>query len=167
MEARRFIKNNPEDLAAYIKSLTSGLVVFDGRPGSGKTYLANAMAKRIPCAAVDADAFLVRKQGQFLGALKRDGLRSAIETAFRTAPVLVLSSVCGRQVVEATKLQAAAFVWIEKTSLPQLEIALRDFADDYDADAPVDELRKEVEAYIKAYKAREQPQVVYLNAPPD
>ena len=30
-----------------------------------------------------------------------------------------------------------------------------------------EELRKEVEAYINAYKAREQPQVAYLNAPPD
>jgi hypothetical protein len=109
----------------------------------------------------------VRKQGQFLGALKLDGLRSAIEAGLGAAPLVVLSSVCGRQVVEQTKLQAAAFVWIEKTSLPQLEVALRDFADDYDADEPVDELRKEVEAYIKAYKAREHPDVVYVNAPPD
>jgi glycosyltransferase involved in cell wall biosynthesis len=163
MPARRFIKNDPEEFAAYMKSLASGPVVFDGRSGSGKTYLANAMAKPIPRAAVDADAFLVRKQGQFIGALKPDGLRSAIEAAFRTAPLVVLSTVCGRQVVAQTKLQADAFVWIERTSLPQLAIALRDFADDYDADAPVDELRKEVEAYIKAYKAREQPDVVYLS----
>jgi hypothetical protein len=167
MAVRRFIKNDPEELASYIRSLERGLIVFDGRSGSGKTYLANAMANGVPCAAVDADAFLVRKQGQFLRALKVDGLRSAIEAAFRAAPLVVLSSVCGRQVIEQSKLQAATFVWIERTSLPQLEIALRDFADDHDADAPIDELRKEVEAYIKAYKAREQPQVAYLNAPPD
>jgi hypothetical protein len=43
MATRRFIKGQPEELAAHIKSLGRGLVVFDGRPGSGKTYLADDM----------------------------------------------------------------------------------------------------------------------------
>ena len=51
MATRRFIKANPEELAIYIKSLARGLVVFDGRPGSGKTYLAEKMARRVGCAS--------------------------------------------------------------------------------------------------------------------
>ena len=55
MATRHFIRNKPEELAAHIQSLGRGLVVFDGRPGSGKTHLANAMARRIGGKSADAD----------------------------------------------------------------------------------------------------------------
>jgi len=68
--------------------------------------------------------------------------------------------------VKKVGVPAAAFVWIERTSMTIIDIAVRDFADDFLADEPLadDALRQEVEAYIKAHDARGR---VYFNAPPD
>jgi hypothetical protein len=163
----RFIENDPDELAAYVRSQEKGLIVFDGRTGNGKSYLASEMAKLVPCTSVDADEFLIRKTSKFVRALKLDELRDRIEAGFATSPLVVLSSVCGRQVVEKAMLPAGAFVWIERTSLTCLAIDRRDFAGDHNADAPDDEARGEIEAYIKTYNARGRPDLVYLNAPPD
>ena len=40
----QFIENDPGLLATHIASLGDGLVVFDGRPGAGKSYLARTTA---------------------------------------------------------------------------------------------------------------------------
>jgi hypothetical protein len=163
----RFIENDPDQLADYVRSQEKGLIVFDGRTGNGKTYLASEMAKRVPCASVDADEFLIRKTGKFVGALKLNELRDRIEVGFAKFPLVVLSSVCARQVVARAMRRASAFVWIERTSLTCLSIDRRDFAGDHNADEPDDEARWEIEAYIKAYNARASADLVYLNAPPD
>jgi Shikimate kinase len=164
-----FIKNDPAALAAYIESLGQGLILFDGRPSAGKTTLAKAMAARLGCGVLDGDAFLVRKQDKFVGALKTDALREQIEASLVAAPLALLSTVCAREVVTKVGVPAASFVWIERTSPTLLDIAERDFADDFDADQPLpdDKLRQEVEAYIKAHDARGRADKVYFNAPPD
>jgi hypothetical protein len=165
----RFIKNDPAALAAYIESLGHGLILFDGRPSAGKTTLAKAMTARLRCGALDGDAFLVRKQDQFIGALRHEALRERIEASLAVTPLVLLSTVCARAVVTKVGLPAAAFVWIERTSETLIDIAERDFADDFDADQPLpdDKLRQEVEAYIKAHDARGGADLVYLNAPPE
>ena len=61
----RFIKNDPEELAAYVMSLERGLVVFDGRPTAGKTYLATAIGKRFPCAAATRMPLSSATRGHF------------------------------------------------------------------------------------------------------
>jgi hypothetical protein len=162
----QFIKNDLAALADYIVAFGRGLIMFDGRPGGGKTHLANDMAKRVRCSVVDGDDFVVRKQGQFVGALKVEALRERIEANLAASPPVLLSTVCARDVAAKVGVQAASVVWIERTSLPQLDIAVRDFADDYDADEPLDDdtLRQEVEAYITAHDARGRADVVYFNA---
>jgi Shikimate kinase len=165
----RFIKNDPAALAAYIKSLGQGLVLFDGRPTAGKTTLAKQMATRLRCGVVDGDAFVIRKQGQFISALKIADLRQSIESALVATPLVLLSTVCAREVATKIDMGPVSWVWIERTSLTLLEIAVRDFADDFDADQPAadDTLRQEVEAYIKAHDARGRADKVYFNAPPE
>lgn len=165
----RFIKNNPDELAAYVQSLGQGLILFDGRPSAGKTTLAEEMAKRIRCSVIDGDAFVVRKQDQFIAALKVDALRARIEASLAAARLVLLSTVCAQEVAKRVGVRSTSWVWIERTSPMQLDIAVRDFDDDYDADQPLDEdkLRQEVEAYIKAHHARGQADKVYVNAPPD
>ena len=162
----RFIRNDPAVLAAYIEWLGRGLILVDGRPTAGKTHLGKEMAARIRCGVIDGDALVVRKQDQFIGALKADALRERIETSLAATSLVVLSTVCAREVVKKVGVPAAAFVWIERTSMTIIDIAVRDFADDFLADEPLadDALRQEVEAYIKAHDARGR---VYFNAPPD
>lgn len=160
-----FIENDPARLAQYLSSLGRGLVVFDGRPGAGKTHLTREMERQIRCKSIDADCcFLVPDQKKFVGALILEPMRLCIEVHLARTPLVVLSTVCAREVVEKAKLPARAFVWVERTSLACMQIDRRDFAGDHNADAPVSELHKEVEAYVAAYEARMRPDAVYLNA---
>jgi hypothetical protein len=135
----RFIKNDPDALATHIESLGQGLILFDGRPTAGKTHLAKAMAERARCSFIDGDDVVVRKQGQFIGALKIEALRECIEASLAATPLVLLSTVCAREVATKLDVRPASWVWIERTSPTQLDIAVRDFADDYDADEPLAE----------------------------
>jgi hypothetical protein len=166
----RFIDNDPEELASYIKSLERGLVVFDGRDGNGKTYMAYQMQRRLPCKAIDADCcFLVPKQDEFVGALLLEQMRSCLEAHLARTPLVVLSTLCGREVVERAGLDATAFVWIERVDENQRHAARDWYADDRGANPVIEggpprgPLLDELEHYVEAYKAREQPDVVFLN----
>jgi hypothetical protein len=162
--------NDPEELASYVKSLERGLVVFDGRDGNGKTYLAEKMQKLIACKAIDADCcFLVPRQDKFVGALLLEQLRNCIEAHLAKTPLVVLSTLCGREVVERAGLQARAFVWIERLDPDQRDTARTWYAEDRGANViieggpPRGPLLDELETYVEAHKARERPDVVYLN----
>lgn len=160
-----FIENDPAQLAHYVSSLERGLVVFDGRPGAGKTHLGREMERRIRCKSIDADCcFLVPDQKKFVGALILEPMLHCIEAHLARTPLVVLSTVCAREVAEKAKLAVRAFIWVERTSLACLQVDRRDFADDHNADEPFSELHREVEAYVKAYNARQRPDAVYLNA---
>jgi hypothetical protein len=125
------------------------------------------MARRLGCSVVDVDKFLPAPEDNpkraFVDALRIADLRRAIEDG---GPLVLMSGVCARQVVERLGLTAAAFVWIERASSVRLDQISRDFFD-YDdlADTPSQHpLYKEVEAYIVARNARLRPDVIYLNA---
>jgi hypothetical protein len=143
--------------------------LFDGRPSAGKTTLAKEMAARIRCGVLDGDDYIVPDQRRFVDVLKTEALRERIEASLAATPLVVLSTACAREVAIKVDVRPASWVWIEKTSLTLLDIAVRDFADDFDADQPFaeDTLRQEVEAYIKAHDARGRADKVYVNAPPD
>jgi hypothetical protein len=101
--------------------------------------------------------------------LKIEALRERIEASLAARPLVLLPTVCAREVATKVDMHPASWVWIERTSLTLLDIAGRDFADDFDADEPPDDdtLRQEVEVYIKAYDARGRADKVCINAPPD
>ena len=160
-----FIVDDPALLAVCIAitALGGGLIVFDGRPNAGKTSPAQEMAKELGGTFVDVDDYRERDLGMFLGALRIDELRRALEGA--ALPVL-FSSVCAWQVIEKLRLSAAVVIWVEQASQQRLGQAQRDFSLDDNADLPDQSpLHKEVEAYVAAYNARMRPDVVvYLNA---
>jgi hypothetical protein len=51
-----------------------------------------------------------------IGALKAEALRERIETSLAATPLVLLSTVCAREVVMKVGVVAASFVWIERTS---------------------------------------------------
>jgi hypothetical protein len=158
------IANDSTVLSIYAAiTALDGLIVFDGRLNAGKTYIAQEMARKLGGTAVDADDYLERDLGMFLGALRIHELRRALEDS---KPPVLFSSVCARQVIEKLGLRPAGIVWVEQVSVQRLEQARRDFALDDTADLPEQSpLHKEVQAYIAAYDARMRPDVVvYLNA---
>jgi hypothetical protein len=90
------------------------------------------MARRIGCKSADADRdFLDHNRGMFIGALRFAEIRSLLTASLASSPLVMFSTVCARQAIEAAKLSAAAFIWVEKTSLVLIDIVERDF-DDYD-----------------------------------
>jgi hypothetical protein len=166
----RFIHSDREKLAAYISSIENGLVVFDGRNGNGKTYMARQMQRQLRCKALDVDCcFLVPDQKQFVGALLLDEMRACVEAHLARTPLVVLSTICGREVIQRAKLQAKAFVWIEHIPTENRDDAHAWFAADRDLNRAVEggrprgPLLDELENYVEAHKAREQPDVVYFN----
>jgi hypothetical protein len=100
----RFIKNDPAALAAHIESLKNGLILFDGRPTAGKTHLAKEITSRLGCGVLDGDAFIVRKQDQFIGALKADTLREEITAALAARPRKGMFEIANPQANYALKL---------------------------------------------------------------
>jgi hypothetical protein len=161
----QFIENDRGLLVTHIATLGDGLVAFDGRSGAGKSYLARTTAKRLGCTFVDGDDYLVGDKGMFVGAIRIDDLRRAIELA--TASTVLLATVCARHVVDRVGLPIVAMIWVEQASLVRLDQIRRDYFD-YDENADTGRrhpLYKEVEAYIAACDARRTPDVVYLNAP--
>jgi hypothetical protein len=112
----RFIKNDPAELAAYIRSLQRGLVVFDGQMGVGKNHMAEVVGERVPCDWLDADDCVVPLKRKYVGALKAHVLRDCIEKNFVTSPLVVLAGLCGRQVVKRAKLSPRCLRVDRKTS---------------------------------------------------
>ncbi len=169
----RFVKDDPDELADYIAGIGSGLIAFDGRCTAGKTSLARDMAGRCNCTAVDVDRFhpattdddfIEARKEPFANAIRIDDLRRTIEAG---GPLVLLSGVCARQVVERLKISAAAFVWVQTASLLRLDQMCRDFLE-YDEDAGVRPTKHsnymEVQDYIDAHDARRRADVVYMNA---
>ena len=108
-------QERPRSTTAHIESLGQGLILFDGRPSAGKTTLAKAMAARIRCGVVDGDDFIVRDQRRFVCALKTDALRERIEASLAATPLVMLSTVCAREV--ATKVDAARLLGLDRKDL--------------------------------------------------
>jgi hypothetical protein len=83
-----------------------------------KTYMAREMQRRLRCKAIDADCcFLVPDQTHFVGALLLDQMRDCIDAHLAKTPLVALSTICGREVVQQARLQAKAFAWIERVDL--------------------------------------------------
>ncbi|MCA0246290.1 MAG: ATP-binding protein [Proteobacteria bacterium] len=166
----QFIENDQTSLAEYVRSIGRGLILFDGRPAAGKTYLAKCVARRLGCPTLDGDTFLLGNGKPFMSQLEFDKLGVAIDNGLAGSPLLLLSSAFARAVADRLKRQPAAVVWIEEVSAEMLDIA-RECYDDDDIsanDAVIGGVERprlltEVEEYTVTYNARLSPDRVYLN----
>jgi hypothetical protein len=158
------------DLANYISSCSDRLIVFDGRCQAGKTTIMTAMSKELRLPAIDGDKFLVPEFGRrrpFIETLQLDELKAEIEQALRLSDVVLLATVCARQVVNMAGLPKATFIYVERTSSTLLEVHKRDFDDDFDApnpDGSEHPLHWEVEDYHRSeYAPRTLADAVYFS----
>jgi hypothetical protein len=154
------IENDPEKLTNYIRSIGRGLIVFDGRSGAGKTPLAEDIAKRMQMRGIDADPFVRENEDDiFVGALNLNELRARINASLASSPLVLLSTIMGRQVVEQLSIPAAAFVWVE---------SIDDYRDPPEVvvmvGVKVPPLRAAVQGYMRTYNARDRADILYVNA---
>ena len=167
MPARRFIKNDPQELAEYLSAIGRGLVAFDGWPAAGKSTLAMEMASRVGGAVVDenypkiSDADFLEKKGQ----LRIDEMRRDIDAG---GTLVFLPIVCARQVLEQLQMSATAAVWVHWAGHCDLDWLGRYF---FDLDDPGPNLGKgsrlkaECQSYVDSHhQPKRSADVIYLNA---
>jgi hypothetical protein len=104
--------DDPKMLADYLAAIPSGLVVLDGFPAAGKSTLTRGMANDLCREYVDVDCFLTQKLGIFVGAVKYDDLTKRIDEAFLKSAVVLLASLCAKDVVERTGFTNVTFVYV-------------------------------------------------------
>jgi MoxR-like ATPase len=103
-------------LADLIKQVSSGLVTFDGCDGAGKTYLARQIGQALDLPPIDLDTYLEKDQGEFVGALRMDELKRDIEEALGRSPVVLVSGICMRRVLEEIDRRAALTVYVQRNT---------------------------------------------------
>jgi hypothetical protein len=166
----QFIENGPDQLADYVASIGRGLIIFDGRLGSGKTYLARLVAQQLGYQRLDGDDFLLGNSQPFMTQLDFGKLAAAIDAGLLASPVLLLSTAFAHAVAEEIKRVPAAVVWVEDVSVATLDAARANYADDIFANEGTiggvqrPSLYSQVEDYITSYRARFIADRVYLNA---
>lgn len=116
MSLKRTDVRSVSELEGLLKSVTSGLVTFDGCDGAGKTYLARQIASAMGLTSIDLDCYLVKETGNFVSALRLDELTCAIGAALARSPVVLLSGVCMRQVLEAIDRSDSMYVYVQRNT---------------------------------------------------
>jgi hypothetical protein len=166
------ITDNPAALADLLAALGRGLVVFDGCPAAGKTTLMRDMAARLDCKAFDADAYLNRKQGTFVNALRFDELGTVIRNV-ATSSLVLMASLCARQVIERLGLSGVTFVYVQRNSSVGLAADLDDLDAETDENIPdpielnlMTALYREVRAYHTRYRPFHNANLVYVRTSP-
>ena len=166
---RAVITDNPAALADLLAALGGGLVVFDGCPAAGKTTLMRDVAARLHCKAFDADAYLDRNQGTFVNALRFDELSTVVCNALATSSLVLLASVCAREVTERLGLDGATFVYVQRNSSVGLAGDLDDLDAETDENSPdpielglMTALYREVRAYHAHYRPSHNANFVYV-----
>ena len=162
------------DLAAYIKSCSDRLVVFDGRCGAGKTSAMWTMRDALGLRCIDGDKFRTPERERdylrpFIDSFQFNELKAEIDPVLRRSNATVLlSTVCARRVVVLADLPKATFIYVERTPRTQLDIYKRDFTDDItapdvDRSKEEDRLPWEVEEYHRDYSPRARADAVYFS----
>lgn len=150
------IANDPAALASSLAGLT-GLIVFDGCDGVGKTTLAIDVASRLGCEHVDGDAHLDKKLGMYVGALRTEELRSAIVLALAKSPVAILHCVCAREVVARLELLPSAYVYVQRISMGGLPGDLPMMWAEEDGVTTIPEYFNELDRELQTYHASHKP----------
>lgn len=104
-----------EDLIKHIRYLSAVTIIWiDGKDGSGKSYLATELAKKLKYNVIHVDDYLVPNQGSYFGSLKLDSLSQAIN---EKSKYLIVEGICLLKVREALGLKKGFDVYVKKISL--------------------------------------------------
>jgi hypothetical protein len=109
-----------KDFAGVLKAITAlrtdslRIVAIDGLPGSGKSTLGEQVAAALGAQQVDFVDFLVKDQGEFVGALRTDELAVAL-----TSPpgLVIASGVCMLQVLDRLDFKADVLVYVKRMAI--------------------------------------------------
>ena len=87
------------------------IAAIDGWLGAGKSWLARELSRTGLMWAVDLDAFILRRNGQFIDALAINSLRAAIQA---NAERTILAGVCVREVLAQLAMEAELHIYVKR-----------------------------------------------------
>jgi hypothetical protein len=161
------IGDDPDALAKRLASVR-GLVVIDGCDGVGKTFLALEMARRLDGEAIDADDYVEPHRGYFVKALYLERFRASLLDALARFPIVLLSSICAREVVAKLGVPVALYVYVERYSTMDVPANLEILgAEEGSPEAlagrwALSPLDQEIFDYHAAFKPRRNADIVYV-----
>ncbi len=161
------------DLESLLRTVEHGLIAFDGCTSAGKTTLMNNLARRLKCPAIDLDQYLDRQRGEFVNALRLPALTDAIEQGRQQSPVVLVSGVCMREVLDRLQFTAAMNIYVQRnsrTGIPS-DLDFLDLEDGHQVDdtlaSLLSDLDLEIAAYHERYRPRRNADVVYVRTGED
>lgn len=168
MTRLRVSLRTPAEVTDVVRSVTAGLVTFDGCTSAGKTTLAATVSKELGLPLVDLDDYVVRNEGHFVNALRSDELKAKIETELAQSPVVLVSGVCMQEVLRLIAIPAATSVYVQRNTAVGLpgDLDFIDAESGIEAHADIlqhfSELDREVYAYHRDFRPRSRADVVYV-----
>ena len=112
-----------EDLTEHLLSLelTGGsLITVDGMDGSGKTYLAKALADKLRYRHVEIDRFLNKKQGGFLDQIRYHELGDALQQADAGSSTVV-EGCCIQEVMKRVGRVPELKIYVKEVDVKQMD----------------------------------------------
>ncbi|PJE80144.1 hypothetical protein CI610_00869 [invertebrate metagenome] len=86
---------------------------YNGKDGSGKSYLATQLAKELGHSVIHFDDYLIKNQNSYFDSLKLDNLRKAIT---ETPKPLIVEGVCLLTIREALRFGDGFNVYVKRMS---------------------------------------------------
>ena len=148
------IENDLATLTAVIAATGAGLVMIDGCTLAGKTWLARHLAARLSAVAMDVDDFIKRRQDAFLDALRAGELKTAVDAALSSSPIVLLSGICARDVADKAALSPTLHVYVQRNTTVGV-VADMDIIDA--EDGVQNEFPNALDAEIADYHRRQHP----------
>ncbi len=96
------------------------LITVDGMDGSGKTYLAQALADKLRYRHVEIDRFLNQKQGGFLEQIRYDELGDALPEVHAGSSTVV-DGCCIQEVMKRVGRVPELKIYVKKVDVKQVD----------------------------------------------
>jgi len=112
-----------QDLAEHLLDLElpgGSLITVDGMDGSGKTYLAKALADKLRYRYVEIDRFLNQKQGSFLDQIRYDELGDALQQVHAGSNAVV-EGCCIQEVMNRVGRVPELKIYVKKIEVKQVD----------------------------------------------
>jgi cytidylate kinase len=145
------------------------VIAIDGFPGSGKTTVANRMAKAMPAVHVEVDQFLERNRGGFLTFIDYSSLAEVVRRNSREEVILV-EGVCVKAVLARIAIAEDLHVYVKRTGQHRIWYEGRTFVEFHSVEdalryeeslGPVPGLTRDVLGYHYDYQPHKTADIVY------
>ena len=154
-------------LRAHITSLSSlGIVAVEGFIGSGKSFLANTLAKDLSAVAIHTDEYVCGTDGAlpYPERLTYANIIWALNSASASDSLIIVEGICLREVLRRSGVKANFFIYVKSIARNGLwhdGLHLEDFENEAETDAFRQEPRRSDWAYHAKARPHERADIMF------